>query len=117
MVQMNLTVPQAPERSGPVILSFLSLATSEASSLHEPQATRLPCVSHKECVAERGVTHLQPAETWRNAFPVPIYRPTDLDSRYPGSFVKVHYRPCFSSTNVPNAPRTPWDAPARWWPH
>ena len=24
--------------------------------------------------------------------PPPIYRPTDLDSRYPGSFVKVHYR-------------------------
>src|SRR6266566_3317526 len=29
MVQMHLTVPQAPEISGPVILSFLSLATSE----------------------------------------------------------------------------------------
>src|SRR6266566_10118502 len=53
-----------------IILSFLSLATSEASSWHEPQATRLPCVSHKECVAERGVTHLQPAETWRHAFQV-----------------------------------------------
>src|SRR6266567_3945357 len=28
------------------------------------------CISHKECVAERGVTHLKPAERWRNAFQV-----------------------------------------------
>src|SRR6266566_6221713 len=37
------------------------------TSLHEPQAKCLPCVSHKERVAERGVTHLKPAETWRHA--------------------------------------------------
>src|SRR6266566_3525939 len=70
-----------------IILSFLSLATSEASSWHEPQATRLPCVSHKECVAERGVTHLQPAETWRNAFQVPIYRPKGDPQHIPVNFL------------------------------
>ena len=58
---MNLTVPQAPERPGPVILSFLSLATSEASSLHEPQATHSCRV------------RIYPARTWRNAFQVPPF--------------------------------------------
>src|SRR2546423_15523935 len=108
MVQMNLTVPQAPERSGPVILSAAKdLTAGRERPFAALRVTRYHCSN-----GQGHFIQIEPCLNKLNRPPVgadlsrppPIYRPKE-GQRYSDYFVKPHNRAPTHRTSVRSSGR------------